>query len=64
VINAAVGAGVMHWVAVKYDGTAAFMATQMGSYAKLPTWIHDQLTPDELGAYARGRVGEGGRGGS
>jgi hypothetical protein len=62
VINAVAGAAIMRWVAVKYDGTAAFMAGQMGSYAKMPTWAYDSLSDEELGACAspvgrRGLVG-------
>lgn len=50
VINAVAGATIMRWVAIKYDGTSAFMAGQMGSYAKMPTWAYDSLSDDELGA--------------
>lgn len=64
VINAAAGGVMLNWVAHKYDGTAAFMEKQMGSYSKLPTWAYGALNDEELGAWrARRSPEEGARGG-
>ena len=63
VLNALGGAAMLNWVAHKYDGTHAFMQTQLGAYAKLPTWAYDALNEEELGACApRPGAGAGGAG--
>ena len=49
VFNAATGGYLFYHLAVKYDATSGFMETQFASYSKLPSWVYNQLSQEELG---------------
>ena len=48
-INAAVGGALLHYTARVYDDITDTMETRFSGFARLPSWMHDQLTPEQLG---------------
>lgn len=52
-ISAVVGGVALNRLAHVYDDTTDFTSKQIGSYSRLPAWVHPQLTKDELDSELR-----------
>jgi len=52
-LNAVVGGALLAYAGEVYDGVAATMDRRYSGYARLPSWMHDSLTPQQLASEKR-----------
>lgn len=62
VINGLVAGATLNHAAHVYDDVTETLRDRFKGFARLPTWVHDRLSPEELGACARWMGGGGGLG--
>jgi hypothetical protein len=49
VINAVAGGALLYYTARMYDDITETMDKHYSGFSRLPSWLHDQLTPEQLG---------------